>query len=181
MTTTSTQIDSNMRPAGVPDRIDWASLPRLRCEMSEAQAIERLATASKRGRLPGFRRGESPQAFSAAVWGAPFDRELHGAIRATEDGKSIEIRFTSPLLMKVPIIFAAVIVFSIWPGVWLTDSLIPGQWGWPATWMWYLPLTILPLFYYLPKTWKKSIQAAWVSAHEAIAAIAKELGATGVP
>ncbi|MEK6703566.1 MAG: hypothetical protein AABZ53_14995 [Planctomycetota bacterium] len=177
-TTTSPQNPAIL----IPGPVDWGALPLVRCPLASAPAIERLALASKRGRMPGFRQGDPRGgiAFSAAVWGAPFDRELHGTIQEQGDA-GIEIRFTSPLLLKMPIIFAVVIAFSIWPGVWLTDSLIPGSWGWPPTWMWYLPLTILPLFYYLPRTWNKSVQAAWASTHETIAAIAKELDASVEP
>lgn len=184
--TTTTTTDPQAQAITTPGRIDWNALPRVACEATQAQAVERLTVASRRGRMPGFRAGRAGDAFafSAAVWGAPFDRELHGTFHAVEGGKgggSSEIRFTSPLLLKTPIIFAIVIAFSIWPGVWLTDSLIPGEWGWIATWKWYLPITILPLFYYLPKSWNKSTKAAWASAHESIVAIAKELDGTIVP
>lgn len=59
----------------------------------------------------------------------------------------------------------------------LTDALIPGAWGWWPTWTWYLPLTILPLPFILPRIWAKSGHAARQHADEQIARIAAALEA----
>ncbi len=108
---------------------------------------------SLKGKLPGYEQLGASR-FKVALFGNPFDGDLIATIEPTEAGSTIT--FTTKLHAKGPIVLIVSIVLSIWPGVMLTDSLIPGSWGWWPTWMWYLPLTILPLPYFLPKMWKKS-------------------------
>lgn len=149
------------------------TLPAVCADAAPTAVVEALATASKRGRMPGFKRsGDST--FEAALFGAPFDRVLVG--HAEPDGNGTRVRFsvrTPPLL---PWIFAVLLIVSIWPGIVLVDHLIPGDWGWWPTWWWYLPLTIIPT----PFTWqwamKKTDVSTYVSSQETLAAIAKEVG-----
>jgi hypothetical protein len=47
-----------------------------------------------------------------------------------------------------PWIFALILVLTIWPGVWLTDSMLRSYWDWYSatpwwsTYVWYMPLTV---------------------------------------
>src|ERR1043165_9844755 len=156
--------DAGAEGAGVP-------LPSIATQLDAAQIRERLLTASKRGRLPGY-RGE-PGLFSVSAHGHPFDGELLGELR---DGR---IEFRIRMLRKLPIIFAVVIVLTIWPGVYLTDQLIPGQWGWIPTWWWYLPVTIIPTPWMWRNLMGKSKRTMDGSAREGIQKIAAELGGGG--
>lgn len=88
-----------------------------------------------------------------------------------------DITFTLRTRRRLPTIFFVIVALTIWPGVLLTDALIPGAWGWWPTWTWYLPLTILPLPFFIPRLWKKSRLGARTHADEQIARIAAALDA----
>lgn len=143
------------------------ALPSVETRLNAEQVRERLSTASKRGRMPGYRN--EPGLFSVAAHGYPFDGVLEGMLR---DGR---IEFRIRMLRKLPVIFAAVILFTIWPGVYLMDQLIPGQWGWIPTWWWYLPVTVIPTPWMWKGVMKKSKKSMDASAREAIGKIAAEV------
>lgn len=132
--------------------------PSVRSPVSPAETMQRLDRASKRGKLAGFeQRGE--HGFRATVYGEPFDREIIGAIQPSDGGSLIDLRLR--LLKKMPVMAIALIVVSIWPGVWLTDSMIQTYFaGYPnsfwVTAAWYLPLTVIPLPWMLRSMWRKS-------------------------
>jgi hypothetical protein len=44
----------------------------------------------------------------------------------------------------MPILYALLLGVSIWPGIWLTDSMLRAYFSWYRipTWWWYLPLTV---------------------------------------
>ncbi len=150
-----------------------AALPIITTSLSADEVLQALSKASRRGRLPGFeKRGEG--SFVVAAFGDPFDRELVGAIEAGT-GSGVRVRFRSRLLWKLPVIFIVLVVVSVWPGLPLTDALIPASWGWWPTWWWYLPLVIVPLPFMLPRMWKKSERAAVANAQEAIRKIARKV------
>ncbi|MCB9838360.1 MAG: hypothetical protein H6813_03395 [Phycisphaeraceae bacterium] len=140
------------RPASLsaPGSIGSASPPD--------EALGLLDRAAKQGKLPGFeRRGD--HAFRALVYGEPFDRELLGEITPSDGGCTIALRLR--LMKKFPVIAVALVSVSIWPGVWLTDSMIQTYFpGYPnAFWVtaaWYLPLTVIPLPWMLRSMWRKS-------------------------
>ncbi|MFG0273797.1 MAG: hypothetical protein ACF8QF_01940 [Phycisphaerales bacterium] len=111
------------------------------------------------------------------AFGEPFDQEILGRIGPAHGAGAHQVIFTARTKRRLPAIFAVVLAFTIWPGVLLTDALIPAAWGWWPTWTWYLPLTILPLPLVLPRMWKKSGRAARGHADEQIAKIAAALGA----
>jgi hypothetical protein len=130
--------------------------PAIRMRLSADEAIKRLDRLAVKGRLPGFATYPESSRFEVVLFGEPFDRALVGTIHNSADSAQHTIDFTLRVKSRVPIIFAITIVLTIWPGVVLTDSLIPGAWGWWPTWWWYLPLVILPLPFMLPRMWKKS-------------------------
>ena len=165
-----------------------APLPRVRLPRDLADAIDRLTTASKRGRLAGFAAGGSiGEVFSTEAYANPFERRLlvfHDAGPAAstgvaEDQAAGTLRFELRLLLKMPIIWAVVLAVTVWPGLPLTDDILATYSDWYAanveTWWWYMPLMILSI----PGVWKlwtRSAKEAHASALEMIGKIAAETG-----
>ena len=148
--------------------------------LTRAEAMRRLDRSSKQGNLPGFeQRGD--ERFRALVYGDPFDRELLGVIR--DDGEGCAIDLELRLLKKTPSMAVALVVISIWPGVWLTDSMIQTYFpGYPnAFWVtavWYLPLTVIPLPWMMRKMWRKSERIAREELGKTVDRIARAVGGT---
>jgi len=134
----------------------------LLCDLTRSEILTRAETLSRRGKLPGFAR--TPGGFVATAFGEPFDFALHA------DVSNGRVRFGTSAKRLLPAIGLVVTALTVWPGVWLTDSLLrtyfPGYDY--ATWMWYLPLTIVPLPWAIRGLWRKSKAAAGASAHELI-------------
>lgn len=167
-------------------RIDPKKLPSLKSGLAPEAVVARLQAAAKGGRLAGFQPAGAGVLFSAAIFGEPFDRTLEARAERTAEGATV-LRFSSRLNMKLPLIFGIVIAFTIWPGVWITDSMLGtysswygakvGFWG---TCLWYLPLTVLPLPWALRRLLRKSEAACAASAAEVVGKIQAELGAEPV-
>ncbi|MBX3403707.1 MAG: hypothetical protein KF699_09895 [Phycisphaeraceae bacterium] len=120
----------------------------------EAEAIvARLDEAARRGKLPGFSAARSGRGggaggtlFTITDFGSPFESIMVATVVRADSGThlSFEVRL-KPLM---PAVFAAVLVVTVWPGVWLTDSLLRTYSSWYmslpdwATYAWYLPLTV---------------------------------------
>ncbi len=154
-------------------------LPTVETSLTPEAIVEKLAFASRRGRLAGFHAGQGGGLFGVAAFGHPFDRVLIADVQKSNAGAALSFRTTLP--MKWPSIFIAVTISTIWPGVWLTDSLLKTYfpsypWWGVQTWMWYLPLTIVPLPWMAKSIWGKSEAMAHDSAHRAIRKIAAETG-----
>lgn len=162
------------QPAKGAQAAPSAPLPSIRCGLSEQEVLERLGTASRRGRLAGFAARPAGATFAVAAHGSPFDSVLLAAV----DAAAGRITFRLEMLKKVPVIFAVLLVATVWPGVLLMDSLIPGEWGWIPTWWWYVPLTVLPIPWAWRGAMKKSRASSHASALEMIKRIASELGGT---
>jgi hypothetical protein len=157
-------------------------LPTLQCALTPDEIVRKLDLAARRGRMAGFQREPAPALFSVEAFAAPFEHKL----LATAAGSPTRLTFHTRPLSKMPWIYAALIAVSIWPGVWLTHSMIVSwfptwypnkEW---ITWAWYIPLLILPLLWLIPKQWKKSRADAHADAHAQIAKLAHELGATPI-
>jgi hypothetical protein len=158
-------------------------LPSVRVELSLEQVVERLRTASRRGRLPGFRAGGDEGAlFAVAAHGHPFDADLLGSYTQASGGGGSGgvLRFSLRFHRRMPIIFAVVLLVTVWPGVYFMDELIaqylPDWWRPWVTYWWYLPLTILPLPWAWRTLMRRSRATTSASAHEAIQKIAAETG-----
>ena len=154
-------------------------LPRVETSLTPEAIVEKLAFASRRGRLAGCHAGQGGGLFGVAAFGQPFDRVLIADAKKASGGTTLQFRMTLP--MKWPSVFIAVTISTIWPGVWLTDSLLQTYfpsypWWGVQTWMWYLPLPVLPLPWMIKSMWRKSEAMAHDSAHRAIRKIAAEIG-----
>jgi hypothetical protein len=139
--------------------------------------IRQLAhSMAQRGKLPGFRApGRDGAVFTLSAFGAPFDHELDARASRTDSGLRLE--FHHRVLLKLPVIMGVLIALSVWPGLPLTDSLLRTYFPSYAfrTWMWYLPLTIVPLPPLLLRMWKASRAASHEHAQETIALLRAEL------
>lgn len=173
-TTTPAQTTAEAPPAAFPIT---EPLPAIRTPLSPSQVLEKLSVASRRGRLAGFDRDTTTHSFTALLFSEPFDHTLTAKVDPDPAGGSI-IRSTAVMLRRMPVIFAIVLVLTVWPGVWFTDQMIPGQWGWIPTWWWYLPITVIPLPWVWIKLMKKSKTGAGISAHEVLTKVAAEVEGT---
>ncbi len=124
--------------------------------------MDRLAQASRRGKLPGFHAGPRAGEFRVRLMGEPFDREIRGRARTADGGSAVALR--ERVMPLWPVVAGVMCVVAIWPGVWLTDSMLETYWPWftarVETWWWYIPLTAIPLPFALRSMWRKSAAAA---------------------
>ncbi len=137
-----------------------------------------LLKLSKGGNLAGYVHNSGDLAAKVDAHGTPFDSDL--VIEYSVDG----VRFSLKLRSKIPAIFMALLLVTVWPGLPLTDSFMY-SFGWYErlmgdsidTWMWYLPMTVIPI----PFVWKSAIKKSRASAHghavETIEKIQAVLGA----
>jgi hypothetical protein len=175
-----------MRPPEPTAEIsDAARTPdALRTPLGRQELLERLARAARRGLVPGF--AERDQAgFRVDADAVPFAYELAGALEDGGAGTIVRLRLRR--LRRMPLIFGVVLALTVWPGVWLTDSLMGTYWEsygrWSAdmpwlTYAWYLPLTVVPLPWMWRSFSRKSRAEAAESARKQIDAIAAAVEAT---
>ncbi|HLP83451.1 MAG TPA: hypothetical protein VK157_03810 [Phycisphaerales bacterium] len=136
--------------------------------------LEKAQQLARKGKLPGFAR--TAAGFSFTGFGEPFDYVIEAR---TSDGG---VSFHAAMHRKLPLIFAVIIVLSIWPGSWLTDSMLRSYFesynfaAW-VTYAWYIPLTVLPLLWMIPRMLRKSRQSAYAHACEQIETLRAALSA----
>jgi hypothetical protein len=175
-------------PTGNEPAVSAGSLsPRfLSTTLADAEILSRLDALARRGKLAGFEKGgPGGPLFTLEAAGAPFDYTLeawsahqgHGGGAGTT---RLDLRMR--LLLRTPLIFGVVIALTIWPGVWLTHSMLRAYFGFYTyaewvTWAWYIPLTVLPLPWALFEMIKRSREAAYTSAQESIPVLVKTLDA----
>ncbi|MBK7405638.1 MAG: hypothetical protein IPJ41_13695 [Phycisphaerales bacterium] len=134
-----------------------------------AEIIDRLRKAGRRGKLPGF-DSKDARAFRLDCDAVPFEHELRGSIvDQGESGAVVRVRLARKPV--IPAVFAITLVLTVWPGVWLTDSLMAtywsayGRWAESMPWLtyaWYLPTTALPL----PWMWRSLVRKSRAGAAE---------------
>lgn len=162
-----------------------ASLPgSLTTPLTPQAAMARLDAAARRGQLAGFTPSTDGRSFKVEAFAEPFDHELLATWSDPTSGSvtpgHAHLKFTLLMLRKAPLIFWAIAIFSVWPGVWLTDSMLRmyfTSYDFP-TWVWYLPLTVLPLPFMWFRSLRKSRALALASAHEAIQRLATHVDGT---
>lgn len=141
-----------------------------------AKILEKMRGLSRQGKLPGFEaKGEE---FVALAYGWVYDFDF--IAKPTAGAGGTVLRFDLQVKRKTPWIVAAMLALSIFPGVWITHSMLAIYFGWyPAelwkTCVWYLPLSIIPI----PWVWKTAMErsrtAAEESSRELLERIATEL------
>lgn len=154
-------------------------IPALVVTLSDEEILARAEQLARRGKLPGFERGGDGSLFRTAAFGAPFDYSL--LARTASEGPGRVLRFEMRLRMRAPLIALIVTILTVWPGVWLTDSMLRTYFsGYDyRTWMWYLPLSVLPLPWYFPRALRKSREAAIEHAMELVERLRVALGVAG--
>ncbi len=143
------------------------TLPEIQTSMDSSSVGNTLRKMSKRGKLAGYQAGDVDGSAIADAHGTPFDSDL--LIAWASQGDATQVRFDITMRRKMPIVFALILVVTIWPGLPLTDSFMQ-SFGWYErlmgdsieTWMWYLPMTVLPA----PFAWRSAIKKSKVSAHQ---------------
>lgn len=153
-----------------------ATLDELVVAMTPERIVETLEVQARRGKMPGFQacakgRGEL---FLFTDFGTPFESVL--SARATDAGGGVtKLSWRVAMKPRLPIVYLAVLVFTVWPGVWLTDSMIRTYWtGYDySTWMWYLPLTAP----FVPWAMWSSIKKSRASARAEAAELVRQVGA----
>jgi hypothetical protein len=139
--------------------------------LSPDQILARLDEMARRGRLPDFRPCAGDALFAVCGLGYPFEHEL--IARATPNGSGTTLSFTLRMRCRMPLVAGIVLALTVWPGVWLTDSMLRTYWEAYDfnTYLWYLPLTILPI----PFGWVKAVRRSRESARHATADVTKKI------
>lgn len=154
------------------------SLPTIETQLDADEVKSRLLKRSKQGKLPGYNADEPSALASVAAHGTPFDSKL---LISHENG---QIQFSLKLISMMPMLFAFLLVITIWPGLPLTDGFM-SSFEWYErfvastgiqTWYWYLPLTILPAPFAYKNAIKKSKRSALESAIETIEELKQVVG-----
>jgi len=128
-----------------------------------------LLKMSKSGKLAGYEHFKDQDSAIADAHGTPFDSDL---VIQHSDGS---LCFSLKMRSKFPIIFMVLLLVTVWPGLPLTDSFMY-SFGWYErlmgdsieTWMWYLPMTVLPIPFVWRSAMKKSRKSARAHAIETI-------------
>ncbi|MGH7243505.1 MAG: hypothetical protein ACREJD_08830 [Phycisphaerales bacterium] len=145
--------------------------------LAAGKISEKLLQMSQRGKLPGF--AATPGGFGALAYGWVYDFDLTGTFGGT-DGAT-RIGFALKVKPKMPWIIAVTLALSVFPGVWITDSMLSIYFDWYPkefwkTCVWYLPMSIIPIPWVWKSAMNRSRAAAEESGRELIGRIAAELG-----
>jgi len=144
--------------------------------MDAEAVLTALGQAARRGKLPEYATGGSENAlFRASALGQPFDRDLLAWAEPQTDG--LRLRFGLRWRMKAPIIFMAAMIFTVEPGRYFLELMIPGSWGWGSIMWWYYPLTVIPIPFAWRRFMRQSRQTTLETARESHASIGKILNA----
>lgn len=144
----------------------------IRTPKSSQEIVSLLEAHAKKGKLPGFEPKGVQGLFRVDAFGMSVDYDL--VAHATGDASGTELTFTLVSQRKFHLVMAISIVLTIWPGMWMTDSMLR-TWFRSydfATWMWYVPIMILPLPWLWYSVTLKSRKAASEHAREQLTTIA---------
>jgi hypothetical protein len=155
-------------------------LPDLLTPHTPDEVLRRLDLAARRGRMAGFKPEPAPPRFSVVAFASPFEHKLVATAAPAPAGSRLSFR--AVMLPKLPWIYAIVIALCIWPGVWLTHSMLVTWFNWYfaeewKTWAWYIPLTVIPLPWAIRKLVGKSRAEAHTDALAQIDKLRAELDA----
>jgi hypothetical protein len=153
-----------------------SGLPVVLADLSPDQVRDRLDAAARRGRLPGLNLETPCGAFEIRDFGHPFESSLIASIENSGE-KGVRITFDTKVRPLVPWIFAVALVLSIWPGIYLVDSMLHHTFSWYniPTWWWYLPLSVPTSPWAFASAMKKSRHSATADARQLIQKVAGEL------
>ncbi len=150
-------------------------LPTVRTSLPDDEVRERLEAVARRGKLAGYEAKTGDTLFTIRDFGQPFESEL----RASRTGDTIT--HTVRLLPKTPTIFIIVLVLTVWPGVWISESFMktyfPNTLATTYLWWWYILLSAPFVPFAIRSSLKKSRASAHAEAQTIIAGIEKHLDA----
>ncbi len=152
-------------------------LPSIETSPDSAAVFAALSKMSKQGKLAGYQHQSGESSATADAHGNPFDSDL--VVSINEQSVVFDLKMRS----KLPIVFAVVLILTVWPGLPLTDSFM-FNFAWYErlmgdkiqTWMWYLPMTALPIPFVWRSSMMKSQKTARAHALETIEKIRAVLG-----
>ena len=163
--------------AGPDARRAWRDpLPQVRSPLAPGAVVDRLQRTSQQGKLPGFIRERSgSDGFEVTALGTHFDHRVRCAVGQTNEGSVIHGRGERPW-RPIAVVWA-IVILTLWPGVWITHSMLVTWFGWYrlelwGTAAWYVPLTLLAIPAVL-KVQRASDVASWAHAHETLDLIAR--------
>jgi len=165
-------LDSNPEHAKLTD-----SPADLRAMMPGAAVLDVLDKAARKGRLPGLDVDREARTFTMTDFGKPFESVLTGTVTDDAGAGSSTVRFGIRMKRMLPIVFAVILIATVWPGLPLTDSMLKMYFSsyHIETWWWYLPLTVP----FVPLAWRKAMRGSRetgkTEAAELVEKIAKEL------
>ncbi|MBX3357043.1 MAG: hypothetical protein KF745_01315 [Phycisphaeraceae bacterium] len=153
---------------------------RIRTRADASGAVALLDAMARRGKLAGFEAGGGDGVFRVRDFGHPFESEL--VARAERVDGWTEFTLRRRLRPAMPWVFGLMLVATIWPGVWLTDSMLATYFGWYRgieTWWWYLPLTVPAAPWAMWSAIRKSCAAGDNEAAIVVGKIEAALGSSG--
>lgn len=157
---------------------DASVLPPLEVVLAPRQIVDHLEAKARRGELPGFHAGEGEQElFELRDFGTPFESRL--IARPERRGDGTRLHWSLSMRTQLVWVYGVVLVSMVWPGVWLTDSMLKtyfSGYDW-ATWKWYLPLTAPFVPWMMWSAIKKSRQSARAEATKLLTLIRVALDA----
>lgn len=156
------------------------AIPTLLTAITDDEIRSRLDSAARKGRLPGLRLESGSALFEVREIGRPFESALVAATRGASGVAAREIGFELRLRPLVPTVFAVVLVASVWPGIYLVDSMFRHYFSWYSsveTWWWYVPMNVLTSPWAFWSAMKKSRASARVEAAGVVKKLERELGA----
>jgi hypothetical protein len=138
------------------------------CPLSPDEVNKAAYKRSTKGKLAGYAKTDA--GFNADAFGTLYDRTINATVMPSDTGSTITFRAT--LKKRWPTIVIAAFLFTLWPGVYFTDSLLSTWFSWYRlsfwwTCAWYIPLTLLAIPV-LIKQFRQSELASWIHAHEVI-------------
>lgn len=163
---------SDARPVPKP----WSiALPHITTAIPTKQVFKMVERKAYKGKLAGYAR--TGVGFYVDAFGTLYDRTLQAKVSSVSEGS--ELHFTATLNKKFPALVIVSVLFTIWPGVYFTDSLLSTWFYWYtlSIWLtaaWYVPLTVLSVPVLL-KHYRKSELASWIHAHEVIDELSETL------
>lgn len=170
-------------PAEHPDDAAPAPLPEIPTALPAEEIVRRLDAAARRGRLAGYQTldAEASKRAGGAIFEVrDFGVPVEGVLRGRLEGGVL--RFDAAMQPRLLIIMAVILALCVWPGVWLTESMLASMfplttWAWKWTAWWYLPLAIGSAPWVLWTMVSRSRASIDAGARELIEKIEKEIKA----
>lgn len=168
-------------PKPTPDAMTSVDPPRaetwgrVRSSLDDAAITRRLEALAKRGELAGYAKVQGGWEFAA--FGAMIDVRM----RMVREGEGV-LACRARLERKPIWVLVATTAIAVWPGSWLTDSMLRSyfsSYDW-NTYAWYIPLTILPVPWALWKVVRSSRRAAWAHFQEVLPRVVAAVDGTSV-